>query len=69
MNEQVNISPESHAYAGNLLHNLDVWRKITSDPWVLETVSGYHLEFDSLPVQSVGSLRSRTRCSLKRHRK
>ena len=53
MNEQVNISPESHAYAGNLLHNLDVWRKITSDPWVLETVSGYHLEFDSLPVQSV----------------
>ena len=53
MNEQVNISPESHAYAGNLLHNLDVWRKITSDPWVLETVSGYHLEFDSLHVQSV----------------
>ena len=53
MNGQVNISPESHAYAGNLLHNLDVWRKITSDPWVLETVSGYHLEFDNLPVQSV----------------
>ena len=53
MNGQVNISPESHAYAGNLMHNLDVWRKITSDPWVLETVSGYHLEFDTLPVQSV----------------
>ena len=53
MNGQVNISPESHAYAGNLLHNVDVWRKITSDPWVLETVSGYHLEFHTLPVQSV----------------
>ena len=53
MNGQVNISPESHAYAGNLLHNLDVCRKITSDPWVLETVSGYHLEFNTLPVQSV----------------
>ena len=53
MNGQVNISPESHAYAGNLLHNLDVWRKITSDPWALETVSGYHSEFDTLPVQSV----------------
>ena len=50
MNGQVNISPEPHAYAGNLLHNLDVWRKITSDPWVLETVSGYHLEFNALPV-------------------
>jgi len=53
MNGQVNISPKSHAYAGNLLHNLEVWRKITSDPWVLETVSGYHLEFNTLPVQSV----------------
>ena len=47
------VSPESHAYAGNLLHNLEVWRRITSDPWVLETVSGYHLEFNTLPVQSV----------------
>ena len=53
MNGQVNISPESHAIAGNLLHNLDVWRKITSEPWVLETVSGYHLEFNALPVQLV----------------
>ena len=53
MNGQVKISPESHAYAGNLLHNLDLWRKITSDPWVLETVSGYHFEFDNLPVRSV----------------
>jgi len=53
MKGQVNISPESHAYAGNLLNNLDVWRKITSDPWVLETVSGYHLEFNTLTVQSV----------------
>ena len=48
MNGPVNISPESHAYAGNLLNNLDVWRKITS-----ETVSGYHLEFNTHPVQTV----------------
>ena len=53
MNGQVNISPESHTYVGNLLHNLDIWRKITTDPWFLETVSGYHLESDTLPVQSV----------------
>ena len=39
--------------ADNLLHNLENWRKITSNPRVLESVSGYHLEFDSLPVQSV----------------
>jgi len=31
------------------------WRKISSDPWVLETVSGYHLEFTEgrYPVQAV----------------
>ena len=31
------------------------WRQITSDPWVLESVSGYHhLEFedDMIPIQS-----------------
>ena len=35
MNGQVNISPESHAYAGNLLHNLDVWPKspVTLGSW------------------------------------
>ena len=43
----------NYYYYYYLLHNLDVWRKITSDPWALETVSGYHLEFDTLPVQSV----------------
>ena len=26
--------------------------KITSDPWILQTVSGYHLEFVSLPHQA-----------------
>ena len=38
--------------AGNLSNNLPNWREITGDPWVLETVSGYHLEFESLPYQS-----------------
>ena len=27
------------------------WRQLTSDPWVLESVAGYHLEFESDPVQ------------------
>ena len=27
------------------------WRHLTSDPWVLETIAGYHLEFESTPVQ------------------
>ena len=37
--------------AGSLLINLHKWREITSDPWILVTVSGYHLEFESLPYQ------------------
>uniref|UniRef100_H3A5N9 ribonuclease H n=1 Tax=Latimeria chalumnae TaxID=7897 RepID=H3A5N9_LATCH len=31
------------------LHN---WRRITSNPWVLGTASGFKIEFVSLPVQS-----------------
>ena len=37
---------------GNLKNCIESWRKITSDPWILETISGYHLEFASLPHQA-----------------
>lgn len=30
--------------------NIDAWRAIISDPWILDTVMGYEIEFDSLPV-------------------
>ena len=42
------------AYAGHLAKHTVTWRRITSDPWVLETISGYHLEFENevIPVQS-----------------
>lgn len=42
------------AFAGNLAKRMVTWRQITSDPWVLESVSGYHLEFenDMIPIQS-----------------
>ena len=32
-------------------HYLPKWRQLTSDPWILESVAGYHLEFESEPVQ------------------
>ena len=28
------------------------WHKLTSDLWVLETVTGHHLEFDGIPKQT-----------------
>lgn len=31
--------------AGSLFDNLPKWRELTSDPWILQTVSGYRLEF------------------------
>ena len=42
------------AFAGNLAKHVVTWHQITSDPWVLESVSGYHLEFegDMIPIQS-----------------
>ena len=33
--------------AGSLSGNLPKWREFTSDPWILQTVSGYHLEFET----------------------
>ncbi|EDO33201.1 predicted protein [Nematostella vectensis] len=33
-------------------HHIKNWRKITSDPWVLETASGYHLEFSESTLQN-----------------
>ena len=43
-----------YAFAGNPVKHMITWRQITSDPWVLESVSGYHLEFedDVIPIQS-----------------
>ena len=36
---------------GNLKHHLQDWQKITNDPWVLEAILGYRIQFASLPVQ------------------
>lgn len=36
---------------GNLRFHLDTWRLYTSDPWILQTVSGYQIDFDSCPIQ------------------
>ena len=38
--------------AGRTCFNLQNWRKITADPWVLEAVQGYRLELTSRPEQS-----------------
>ena len=35
-----------------------LWRKFISDPEILDTVHGMHIEFNELPVQSVPCLQS-----------
>jgi hypothetical protein len=47
------VVPTSVFVSGKLAQHISYWRELTSDPWLLETVTGYHLEFDSVPVQSV----------------
>ena len=37
--------------AGNLKHHLQDWQKITNDPWVLEAILGYRIQFASPPIQ------------------
>ena len=38
--------------AGRTAEHLEAWKKITSNQWVLQAVSGYRLEFTSQPQQS-----------------
>ncbi|XP_048585989.1 uncharacterized protein LOC125568253 [Nematostella vectensis] len=48
-----NVSSTSHSISpvGNVANRVDQWSKITSDKWVLETIQGYHLEFERTPWQ------------------
>lgn len=36
---------------GRLMHFVTNWQKITKDPWVLEAIEGYKIEFHSEPAQ------------------
>ena len=36
---------------GKLRFCSDVWKKFTCDPWILQTIAGYKIDFDSYPVQ------------------
>jgi hypothetical protein len=36
---------------GKIKYCLDVWKRFTNDPWILQSVEGYILEFDTKPVQ------------------
>ena len=33
------------------MYHISNWRNLTSDPWVLEIIASYHLEFESVPIQ------------------
>ena len=44
---KVNVHSVPLLQAGSLSGNLPKWREFTSDPWILQTVSGYHLEFET----------------------
>ena len=37
--------------AGRLKHCISNWGLISGDPWVLETIQGYHLDFVAAPRQ------------------
>ena len=37
--------------AGKTSLYLDEWEKLTSDKWILETVTGHHVEISKTPVQ------------------
>ena len=48
---KVNVHSVPLLQAGSLSGILPKWREFTGDPWILQTVSGYHLEFETTPNQ------------------
>ena len=52
---------------GKLATKVDEWSKITTDPWILESVRAYRLEFKTKPIQISPPLqpsRSESKCKL-----
>ena len=47
------VSPVPIFVAGNSKNFLKNWKEITSDKFILETISGVKLEFDNHPVLGV----------------
>ena len=46
------VNAVSNFVAGNIANLISSWRSITTDPSILEIVSGYFIEFESMPFQS-----------------
>ena len=44
-------SPTHLPEAGRLKHFLPAWEQIAKDPWILQVVSGYQIEFVDYPVK------------------
>ena len=45
------VNAISNFVAGNIANHISSWRSITTDPSILEIVSGYFIEFESIPSQ------------------
>ena len=46
------VNAVSNFVAGNIGKHISSWRFITTDPSILEIVSGYFIAFESIPCQS-----------------
>ena len=38
---------------GKIRFHINQWKIYTSDPWILQTVAGYQIEFDACPIQHI----------------
>jgi hypothetical protein len=41
---------KNSAIAGRLRYFYDFWRNLTSDAWLLDKVTGIHVDFDQVPI-------------------
>lgn len=53
---QINLSnlrntPLNFRRGGGIKDHLEIWKLVTSDDWILDTIQDYKIEFESYPAQ------------------
>ena len=59
------VNKKNKFKAGSLKSHVNNWRKITSDPWVLQTIKGYKIEFSKKPFQKFIPRKRNSKFSMK----
>ena len=52
LSKPLGTCPHDNFRAGKTRDFLEKWKELTTDNWILQTISGYHVEIDRTPIQN-----------------